>query len=391
MEELIERVSDIEGSPVILKIWQNTYRQVLIVCLACCIFLSACPANAQDDRISRYEFVSAVYERVYNRKLTELEVVNSGLIDAFDDGSYHLELSISRGMAVEALYRLSIQAGTAAKLPRAFAEITPDSIFKKPLEAVGGAFLPLKRGRFEPNHLMNRQVLFHAVKTLIDKGVLKQEDRAGMKILPVFEPVSTVPAQAAVESSSQAHTTASATAAVSGEVSELASGSVEQRLYAISPELGFQERRPVDGQYKADAYKRIARADSRVAPEQMNPQTMASIEDATNAMGDVEQLFERLGGSIMEMTSTYPSNPDDEHVLRSGLAQIEALLDTVMNRFEFSKLQLNTVMPVDPGQVKKCDLLNRQLDSNIDQARLLKKRIAARLAEPQKEAINEEP
>ena len=87
------------------------------------MFLSTGIAEAQDERISRYEFVSAVYERVYNRKLTELEVVNSGLIDAFDDGSFHLEFSISRGMAVEALYRLSLQAGTAARLPRAFADI----------------------------------------------------------------------------------------------------------------------------------------------------------------------------------------------------------------------------------------------------------------------------
>ncbi len=380
MEELIERVSDIAGSPVIRKIWHNTYRQVLIVCLACCMFLPSSPLKAQDERISRYEFVSAVYERTYNRKLTELEVVNSGLIDAFDDGSYHLEFSISRGMAVEALYRLSIQAGTAARLPRAFADITPDSIFRKPLETVGGAFLPLKRGRFEPNHLIDRQALFHSIRTLIDKGVLQQEDRSEVKILPVFEPV--VSASSVLSADSPAF---------SASESLLATGSIEQQLYAITPELGFQERQAVDGQYSADAYERIAMADSRVSPQQMNPQTMASIEDASNAMADVEQLFERLGGSIMEMTSTYPSNPDDEHVLRSGLAQIEAVIDTVLNRFEYSKLQLTTVIPVDPGQVKKCDQLNRQLVKNLEQAKLLKKRIAARLAEPQKEAEIEEP
>ena len=344
------------------------------------MFLPSSPLKAQDERISRYEFVSAVYERTYNRKLTELEVVNSGLIDAFDDGSYHLEFSISRGMAVEALYRLSIQAGTAARLPRAFADITPDSIFRKPLETVGGAFLPLKRGRFEPNHLIDRQALFHSIRTLIDKGVLQQEDRSEVKILPVFEPV--VSASSVLSADSPAF---------SASESLLATGSIEQQLYAITPELGFQERQAVDGQYSADAYERIARADSRVSPQQMNPQTMASIEDASNAMADVEQLFERLGGSIMEMTSTYPSNPDDEHVLRSGLAQIEAVIDTVLNRFEYSKLQLTTVIPVDPGQVKKCDQLNRQLVKNLEQAKLLKKRIAARLAEPQKEAEIEEP
>jgi len=389
MEELIERVSDIEGSPVIRKIWQNTYRQVLIVCLACCMFLTAARSEAQEERISRHEFVSAVYERVYNRKLTELETVNSGLIDAFDDGSYHLEFSISRGMAVEALYRLSIQSGTAARLPRAFADIAPDSIFFRPLETVGGAFLPLKRGRFEPNHLMNRQVLFHAVKTLIDKGVLKQEDRSEMKILPVFEPVKTVSAGPAVDISTASAASAAVSSADSAGLAS-AADSIQQQIHAISPELGFKERPVADGQYNAAAYSRIAKADARVAPQQMNPQTMSSIEDASSAMADVTALFERLGGSIMEMTSTYPSNPDDEQILRSGLAKIEAVLDMVMNRFEYSRLQLTTVIPVDPGQVKKCEQLNRQLESSMEQAKLLKKRIAARLAEPQKEAVDED-
>ncbi len=345
------------------------------------MFLPIGPAVAENERISRFEFVSAVYERVYNRKLTELEVVNSGLIDAFDDGSYHLDFSISRGMAVEALYRLSLQAGTAARLPRAFADVTPDSIFSRPLETVGGAFLPLKRGRFEPNHLIDRQVLFHAVKTLIDKGVFRQEDRRDMKILPVFEPVVTAPP---VKKADLADKTLP-------EPDELTSESLAREIYEITPELGFKERKIPDGQYRADAYERIARADSSVSAQQMNPQTMASIEDASSAMADVEKLFERLGGSIMEMTSTYPSNPDDELVLRQGLVQIESVLNTVMNRFEYSKLQLTTVIPVDPDQVKKCAWLNRQLENNMEQVKLLRKRIATRLAEPQKEAANEEP
>lgn len=325
------------------------------------MILLSSASEAEEDKISRYSFVSAVYERVFNRQISELEVVNSGLLDAFDDGSYHLDWPVSRGMTVEALYRLSVQSGSAVRLPRAFADITDDSSFRRPLETVGGAFLPLKRGRFDPNYLINRQSLFHALKILIDKGVIKQEDRSEMRILPVYEPVATV--------------------AASGTKAMAAEG----EIYSIKPDLGFKETRAADGQYKADAYERIARADSRVTPQQMNPQTMASIEDAGNAMADVEALFGRLGGSIMEMTSTYPSNPEDEQALRQGLAQIEGVLDLVLNRFEYSKLQLTTVIPVDPDQVKKCDLLSSRLNSNMEQAQLLKKRIAARLAEPQKE------
>lgn len=371
MVELIERVSDIVTTPVIRKIWQVNYRQILVVCLAC-LFVSLCVASeAQEDKISRYSFVASLYERVYNRQVTEMEAVNSGLVDAFDDGSYHLEWPVSRGMVVEALYRLSVQSGTAVKLPRAFADITADSLFKKPLESVGGAFLPLKHGRFDPNYLLNRQVLFHALKILLDKGVLKQEDRSELKILPVIEPAVT---QVSAVSQAAVGSQTAQTAETNGEV------------FSIKPDLGFKEKLAPDGQYKADAYARIAAADSRVTPQQMNPQTMASIEDASSAMADVDSVFERMGGSIMEMTSSYPMSSEDEQVLRQGLAEIEAVLETVINRFEYSKLQLTTVTPVDPGQVEKCNLLNSRLKTNLEQARLLKKRIAARLAEPQKEA-----
>ncbi|NCB38908.1 MAG: hypothetical protein EOM80_09070 [Erysipelotrichia bacterium] len=359
MEEFMERVSDIERSPVILEIWQSRYRQILKICLVCFAVLLCASVKAEEEKISRHDFISSAYERIYNRRVSELEAVNSGLLDSFDDGTYHLEWPVSRGMAAEALYRLSIQAGTAVKLPRAFADVAPGSSFEQPLKVVGGAFLPKKRGNFDPNYLLDRPSLFRSLKILLEKGVLKQEDRSDMSVLPVYEPVSTVIA--------------------SGEQSA-------GELYSIKPELGFKEQSTTNALYKADTYARISRADSQVTAMQINPQSMASIEDATSAMQDVEAIIERLGGSVMEMTSTYPSNPEDEQVLRQGLAQIESVLSTVLNRFEYSKQQLTTVMPVDPDQIQKCDLLNSRLDSNIDQARVLKKRIAARLAEPQKEA-----
>ncbi len=125
--------------------------------------LSATAAMAQEGKISRYNFILAVYERVFNRSITEMEASESGLIDQFDDGQYNLDWPISRGMTAEAFYRLSLQLGTAAKIPRAFADIGNDSIFKKPLETVGGAFMPRTRGRFDPNYMLDRETLFRAI------------------------------------------------------------------------------------------------------------------------------------------------------------------------------------------------------------------------------------
>jgi hypothetical protein len=157
-----------------------------------------------------------------------------------------------------------------------------------------------------------------------------------------------------------------------------------EEIAAIRPELGFEERRDDLQKFKVDAYKRIARADRQVTREQLDPQVMASVEDATQAMGDVEKLLESLGGSVLEMTATYPSNPDDEAILRQGLAKIEGLLKTIVDRFKNSKLQLDTVMPVNPVEIEKCAALKVRLDKSVDEANLLRKRIAGRLSEPQK-------
>lgn len=361
MEELIERVSDIAKSPVIRKIWHLLYRQVFRFSLVISLVFILFAADAQDSKVSRYSFLSAVFERVYNRKITEIEAVNSGLMDLFDDGSYHLDWPVSRGMAATTLYRLAIQGGNAAKLPRAFSDINGDSSFNRPLQTVGGAFLPLKKGRFDPNYLLDRQTIFHALKVLLENGVLKQEDRADMQVVKMYDPIET----------------ASATVTA-----------IEDTLNSIKPELGFKEQQSSDGLYKAATYKRLANAEPRVTAGQIDPQMMSSIEDAGAAMADVEGILTRLGGSVMEMTETYPSNPDDETVLRQGLAQIENVLSAVLNRFEYSKQQLSTVMPVDPDQVKKCDELNSKLVTHIAQVGVLKKRIALRLAEPAKETGN---
>lgn len=364
MEEFNERVSDIVRSPVI-QIWQFTYRQVLCCGLALLLMAISTASMAQDDRVTRYSLISAIYERIYNRQITELEAINTGLLDPYADGKFHLEWPVSRGMAAEAFFRLSVQSGTAAKLPRAFADISNNSPFKKVLDAVGGSFLPQNRGNFEPNHMYTRPNLFRGIKILVEKGVVKQEDRYEMDIEIINNPVETVTA-----------TTEAVDVGAAGE---------DFSTVAVHPDLGFDHRNTNEEKFKQDAYKRFSRADRQVAFEQMNPQVMASVDDATDAMADVDGIMKSLGGSVLEMTSTYPSNPDDEKALRTGLANIEGVLKSITDRFEYSKLQLSTVMPVDPNQIKKCADLELRMNNTIEEAGLLRKRISSRLAEPQKE------
>ncbi|GAB4267326.1 MAG: hypothetical protein Kow0029_01790 [Candidatus Rifleibacteriota bacterium] len=359
MELLKERVSAIVKSPVILKLWHFSYRQVIRCGLVLLLVTLSMTLPAENDKVTRFNLVSAIYERVYNRQVTELEAINTGLLDAYDDGKFHLDWPVSRGMAAEAFYRLSIQSGTAAKLPRAFADVNADSPYKKILDVVGGAFLPQRRGNFDANHMLSRHDLFRGIQILVSKGVFKQEDRYEMDIEIINRPVESVAS---------------------------AVNSIEEfSTVSIRPELGFEERNSSEEKFKRDAYQRFSRANRQVAAEQLNPQIMASVEDATNAMADVESIMKNLGGSVLEMTSTYPSNPDDEKALRQGLAKIEGVLKSIIDRFEYSKLQLGTVMPVEPDQIVKCAELEKKLNRTIEEASILRKRISARLAEPQKD------
>lgn len=356
MEEFNERVSVIGKSPVILKIWHFSYRHVFRNALVLLLIALSSALAAQDDKVTRLQLISAIYERVYNRQVTELEAINTGLLDAYEDGKFHLDWPVSRGMTAEAFYRLSVQSGSAARLPRAFADIDPGSSFRKPLEIVGGAFLPRQRGNFDPNHMLSRKDLFRGLQVLIEKGVIKQEDRFAMQIEIINRPVESLASAARVM----------------------------EEADSIRPALGFEQRETNSEAFKQSAYKRFAKADRQVAAEQMNPQVMASVEDAIAAMGDVESILTSLGGSVLEMTGTYPSNAGDERALREGLAQIEGVLKTIVDRFEYSKMQLGTVMPVNSDQIKKCADLDIRLNQTIEQAEILRKRIAARLAEPQK-------
>lgn len=355
MEELIERVSVITKSPVISKLWQNSYRQAALVCLVFCVFFICAPANARQDRVNRHQLVSAIYERVYNKRITEVEAVESGLIEPYEDGSYKLDLSASRAMAAQAFYRLAIQQGTTAVVPRAFADIHEASPHYNALRVVGAAFMPDRNGRMRPNDMLLRRDIFHAVTVLLDKKVIRQQDlfdRPAERIsVPVLERLE-------------------------NEAQQVAKNSSVADIKAYRPDLD------PDQNYVKRSHARVARVDPLVSAQQMNPQLMVSINEASNAMDDVEQLLESMGANVLDMASTYPTAAEDENDLRRALSKIDGVLSVLVTRFEYSKLQLSTVTFVDPDQMHKSAVLDERIKNNLEQAELLRRRIALRLAEP---------
>ncbi|MGM0601082.1 MAG: hypothetical protein ACQETH_14835 [Candidatus Rifleibacteriota bacterium] len=357
MEEFKERVSDILKSPVMQIIWQFRYRQILCFALVLVLTGTTGLMAAGSDRITRYELIKVIYERFFNRQITEIEAINTGLLNSYADEGFHLEWPVSRGMAAQAFYRLWQQTGSSAKMPRAFADIDKSSNLKNALNVVGGAFLPQNRGNFNPNHVLTRKSLFRSIKVLIEKEIIKQQDRFNMKIDIIEQPVAGTPLKA--------------------------SASQQIKSYAIRPNLGFAEKDTADS-HRKNLFNKFDFIQENLENEQLDPQVLASINDAVNAMSDVEQILERLGGSVLEMTAASPSSAEDEQALREGLAKIEGVLKSIADKFIHARLQLKTLNPVNPENIDRCAKLDQRMEQTISEAGILQKRIQARLAQQAK-------
>ncbi|MDD3377276.1 MAG: hypothetical protein PHF08_07460 [Candidatus Riflebacteria bacterium] len=352
MEELIERVSDIIMSPVIRRnIWHFLHRQKGLISLVCFILMlfSAPLAADSPDRVSRLNFIAYVYGELYDYCPLVEEVHKLGLLEAFPDGKMHLEWPITRGIAAEALYRVSIQSGSGGKMPRAFADIPDDSPYLKALKVVGGAFLPRNRGRFEPDKLLSETHLKHAVSVLLSNRVIVKEAGKRIEMVPVF--VSEKDEYADIE--------------------------------PLHPPIGFSEKPGSNFGYINDALAKIDVVNEMsVATQQMNPQSLSDIRSAVKAMEEVQTLFKKFGASVLELTAINVKFPGDDKALRNALSQFNNMLSDFVIRFNYCKDQLSRVTLVDPDIIKKCDILNSEIDESLRQIKILRKRISDRMSQP---------
>lgn len=349
MEELIERISDIIISPVICRdIWQFLHRQKRIICLACFIILTFVSplSGAQKEKISRFDFVNYVYGQLFGLQPSAEEIKRLGILDSFPDGEFHLDWPITRGIAAESFYRISVQLASEIKIPRAFADIPNDSPFAMALSVVGGGFIPRNMGRFEPDKLLVENHLKHAFSVLESKKVLSKDIGKKIDFITVYEPLK----------------------------------NEYDLIESISPELGFSDKPGTNFDYINETLYKIGTInDMSIATQQMNPQNISDIRNAAKEMEEVQKLFKKFGGSILDLTSIESVLPNDEKILRNALSQFNNMLRDFIIRFEYCKEQLSRVTLVDPELIKKCDILNTEIIESLKQIRILRKRINERL------------
>lgn len=356
MEGLIERVSVITKSPVNTIVSQNNYRQCALLFLVIMCFITIVPTKASAERLSRFEMISMLYEKVYSHVISEIEATESGLLEQYDDGAYHLDLPATRGMAAIALYRMWQYQGAHAIAPRAFSDIDDFSSYKVALGKVGGGFMPDRRGRFLPENMVNRRDIFHAVTILVDRNVISKS-----KILPLKD-------RKIADSLDQKLWEAQVKAVK------------EKDIPAIEPSMEFVRATDSSVVSSKQTLSRVRKADRLVGTQQLNPQSISNLGEASRNLDEVEEILQSLGGNIMEISNTYPQNPYDDREIRKALVQMNEVLNALIERFEYSLFQLRKSLPVSPKQVKLTTDLNLRLRENISKATSLRKVIADRLS-----------
>lgn len=353
IEGLMDRVSDITMSPVILRdIWQNFYRQIRLICLVCFAFFPIVSFGydrsflSNQDKVTRSEFIYGVYTELFSEVPNEETVKKLGILDPFQDNQMHMDWPITRGIAADAFYRISLQTASINKLPRAFADIPEYSELAKILEVVGGAFLPRNQGKFEPDKLLTPRHFQHAVSLLIRKEIIKPAKSVQLDSLPVYQSTQ----------------------------------SKFANIKPIKPELGFNEKPHSNYKFVTNSLNNIEKINNmKISSQQMNPQEVSNINEALQAMQEARTYLEKFGSSVFELTELEVTNEGDELALSDTLKQFSQMLSDFEFRFKLCKEQLERVTIVDPKQIQKCSLLNDGLNEGLNEIKILQKKIRERL------------
>ena len=340
-------------SPVIYsKIWQKKYRQIKLLCLVCFVIFPATLLSfdrsflQNQDKVTRHEFIYGIYTELFSEIPDEETVRKMGILDPFQDNQMHMDWPITRGIAADAFYRISIQTSAVNKMPRAFADIPDYSELNKVLAVVGGAFLPRNQGKFEPDKLLTPRHFQHAVTLLIKKEILNPSKNAKLETLPVYQ-------------SNQAKFA---------------------NIKPVYPKLGFNDKPHSNDSFIANNLKNLQKVNElNISAQQMNPQTVSNINEAIIAMREVKQYMQKFGGSVLELTELNITDENDELALIDVLKQFNQMLTDFESRFELCREQLERVTIVDPKQIQKSATINDELNESLNEIKILRKRIRERL------------
>ena len=104
------------------------------------------------------------------------------------------------------------------------------------------------------------------------------------------------------------------------------------------------------------------------------------IELASEAMNEVDELFNKVSTSIDEILQIWPSSQEDENKIKRTLAELDGMLSYVNKKLHYSGNQIKAAVPVTTEEIKQCEDLRVRIHNALELTLELKNKIAKRLA-----------
>ena len=307
-------------------------------------FVQPCLA---DTTISGFDFLEKVFRELLGRNLTELDAMQSQLLDNYPDGKYHLDWPISRGYAAKLLFRIMKSVKNVRATPGFFPDVELSSTLYPVLALVGGAFPPQEKKRFGVDALLTQADADKMIENLVKLFPEKIEFSE-----PFLEKIGR-PMNLAV------------------------SGKHFDQMFRFS---GYDDpSKPSTQDSSASETKRIDKLLSFVPPAQFSPQSTFDLRQTVESMDEVETHLESLEMTVFELVEWQPADNPEIREIKDSLKSIQAVIGPQLEKLRFASAQLGAALFTDSDSIRVSDVLKKRVRFGYSRLFRLNQRIQNRL------------
>jgi len=314
------------------------------------------PLFAENGTVSAFEFIERIFKSVFSKDISEIEALQSGLLEKNPDGKYHLDWPLSRGAAAKTVSRFLNSIKNAKAAPGFFKDIELCSPLYSTLAHVGGLFTPYEKDLFKPDLLITPEETKQILNKLL--SLLPENPRF----------ISKKTAECASE-----------TVQVIPEFDGTAA-------FQASDSFSFKGR---DSPRASSDSQRISRLVNFVPSNQLAPQYSFDLQEAAKSLDELDVNLNSFEISVFDLSTLEPVEKSDVKELREGLTGIRSAIVPMIEKLEFSRKHLSAALFTDSESIKTSADLKHRLDSNLARMKRLLQKIDSRLGKLPKEEKTE--
>jgi len=326
------------------------YRFIVGICLVSLTCLITSPVFSSPTA-TRLFLLEATYKCFLEKNISEVEAVQSGLLDPYPDGRIHLDWPLTRGVAIRALALFLSQNGNFTSLPGEFSDLIASSSLMSAVMMIGGAFQHKEGKKFCPDSLLTEDEL----NLVIDN--LKRNYRPSSCMQ--FQPTS----------------------------NQSVTGSAPEKLEKYFPsEFVFPKEyqyndQTAEGEVSTSDVGRLTRLKKFLPRNQLSPTSGFDLTVAFEGIKETEGLLDSLEMTIYELTTVTVDDHAQENKIREALSEIRKVMTTIAEKLKYSQMQLSAALLVDPESIHMAADVKLRVANCLLRAVKLSKRIEERLGE----------